>query len=151
MYTLKQLLFTFFFTQVKILVCVINIWVVNRVNVCLAKDELLFFTSALPTLFAILRVSSVDSMSRLNVILTVPGTITWFLEPCDIVHCVDLDMVYLACWSWLYVLCFLWRQIVFYVLPCDPVLYKHSLSLFNMYFYHDILWPFLENFFKKFT
>ena len=30
---------------------------------------------------------------------------------------------------------------MFYVLPWDPVLRKDSLSLFNMYFYHDILWP----------
>ena len=35
-----------------------------------------FFTSAVSTLFATLRALSVDVMSRLNVILTVSGTIT---------------------------------------------------------------------------
>ena len=42
LYALKQLLFTFFFVQPKILVRVINIWVVNRVNVFWAKHEHLF-------------------------------------------------------------------------------------------------------------
>ena len=35
-----------------------------------------FFISALPLMFAILRVLSVDSLLRLNVILTVSGKIT---------------------------------------------------------------------------
>ena len=36
------------------------------------------------------------------------------------------------------------RQIVSYVLPWDLILRKYSWSLFNMYFYHDVLWPVIK-------
>ena len=45
------------------------------------------FTSALPTLLttlSILCVLSVDSVSRLNVVFMVSGTMIWSLEPCGI-------------------------------------------------------------------
>ena len=43
-----------------------------------------FLTSTLPVLLTTLHALSIDSISRLNVILTVFGIITWFYEPCGI-------------------------------------------------------------------
>ena len=50
-------------------------------------------------------------------------------------------MLYLACWLWLYVLSYLWRQIVFYALPWDSIFRKQS---FIIQYQHDILWPVVE-------
>ena len=48
-----------------------------------------FFTNALPTLLAI-HVLSADSISILNITFTVSGTITWSIEPWDILFHVSM-------------------------------------------------------------
>ena len=73
-----------------------EMYTVNKHKIALNRDEdkrlvqadgikttmsSFFLMSALSTLFTTLRVSSVDSISRLNVILRVSGTIIWSSEP----------------------------------------------------------------------
>ena len=93
-----------------------------------------FLMSVLPTLFTMLRVMSVDSISRLNVILTVSGIITWSLEPCGIsISICWVGYAIFGMLTLLYVLSCLWRQIVFYILPWDLILRKRSCLYFNLY------------------
>ena len=106
-----------------------------------------FFRSDLPTLFTTLRVLSVDVMSRLNVILTVSGIITWSLEPCGI----SISM----CWlqyamhvDFGYMFSFAFEGILRPVLPWDLILRKYSWSLFHFFFtmIFCCLWWRLQNF-----
>ena len=74
-------LFTFFFTQVKVLVSVVNIWVVNWVNVFWTKYEY-FFLHECPAYIVHNTTCLVCWFNeKLNLILTVSSTITWSLEP----------------------------------------------------------------------
>ena len=84
LYTLKEVLFTHLFTQVKI-ISATDIWVAACISFLLTKHISSFlFTIILLILLEILRVLDVDLMSRLCKIFTVSGTITWFRKPCGI-------------------------------------------------------------------